>query len=97
VWSPPVLSCSALTKKGLPEVESTIEKYFTTQQLLIQNKRSRQGLDWMWQLIHEGLKDHFIKTVPSEDLKNITDEILRNQLSPTQAAEYLLSRFKSKS
>jgi LAO/AO transport system kinase len=97
VWSPPVLSCSALTKKGLPEVEGTIEKYFSTQQLLIQNKRSRQGLDWMWQLIHEGLKDHFIKTVPSEDLKNITDEILRNQLSPTQAAEYLLSRFKSKS
>jgi LAO/AO transport system kinase len=97
VWSPPVLSCSALTKKGLPEVEGTIEKYFSTQQVLIQNKRSRQGLDWMWQLIHEGLKDHFIKTVPSEDLKNITDEILRNQLSPTQAAEYLLSRFKSKS
>lgn len=97
VWSPPVLSCSALTKKGLSEVESTIEKYFSTQQLLIQNKRSRQGLDWMWQLIHEGLKDHFIKTVPTEDLKNITDEILRHQLSPTQAAEYLLSRFKSKS
>lgn len=95
-WQPPVLSCSALTKKGLSDVHATIEKYFGTQQLGIQHKRSRQGLDWMWQLIHEGLKDHFVSSVAAEDMNNMTDEILRNQLTPPQAAEYLLNRFKSK-
>lgn len=96
-WIPSVLSCSALTKKGLPEVQNKIDEYFNTQKLLIENKRSRQGLDWMWQLIQEGLKKNFNNTVPEEDVRNITDEILRNQIAAPEAAEFLLGRFKTRS
>lgn len=96
-WIPSVLSCSALTKKGLPDVQQTIDDYFSTQKLLIQNKRSRQGLDWMWQLIQEGLKKNFSETVSEDDVRNITEEILRNQISAPEAAEFLLGRFKTRS
>lgn len=95
-WVPSVLSCSALTKKGLPEVQKAIDDYFSSQKLLIQNKRSRQGLDWMWQLIQEGLKNNFSRNVSGEDVQNITDEILRNQISAPEAAEFLLKRFEDK-
>lgn len=96
-WTPSVLSCSALTKKGLPDVQQTIDDYFSTQKLLIQNKRSRQGLEWMWQLIQEGLKKNFSETVSEDDVRNITEEILRNQISAPEAAEFLLGRFKTRS
>lgn len=96
-WIPSVLSCSALTKKGLPEVQQTIDNYFSSQKLLIHNKRSRQGLDWMWQLIQEGLKKNFSETVSEDDIRNITEEILRNQISAPEAAEFLLGRFKTRS
>ena len=94
-WTPLVLSCSAMTKKGLPEVQKKIEEYFETQKLLIESKRSRQGLDWMWQLIQEGLKKNFQESVAEEDVRNITDEILRNQISAPEAAEYLLKRYQA--
>lgn len=95
-WIPPVLSCSALTKIGLPEVQSTIENYFQTQTALIENKRKKQGLDWMWQLIYEGLKDAFIKTVPAKDLSQVTTEILSQRLTPPQAAINLLAQYKTR-
>lgn len=95
-WIPPVLSCSSLTRKGLPEIQQEIDKFFESQKLLIASKRTRQGLDWMWQLVHEGLKEHFLATVPQADLKNVTDEILRSQLAAPQAAAYLLERYRSK-
>lgn len=95
-WIPQVLSCSALTKSGLPEVRQKIDEFFSTQKLLIQNKRSRQGLDWMWQLIREGLTQHFQKTVTEADVQNITDEILRSQISAPEAADFLLQRYTAK-
>ena len=56
---PPVLSCSAYTKNGLPEVQKTIDSYFNDQKEMIAKKRNKQGVDWMWQLIFDGLKEKF--------------------------------------
>lgn len=94
-WIPPVVSCSALTKKGLPEIQGIIESYFKNQNDLILAKRAKQGLDWMWQLIHEGLKEEFLGKVSQTELKNLESEVLsRNKTSP-QAADFILKKFFS--
>lgn len=89
-WIPPVMSCSALTKNGLPEIEAVIENYFKDEQTLIKAKRDRQGLDWMWQLILDGLKSNFLSKVDQTQLKEIQNKILAQELTSPQAAELLL-------
>lgn len=91
-WIPPVLSCSALTKDGLPEIQKIIDGYFKDQDELIRNKRNLQGIDWMWQLIHEGLKQKFLSQVTSQELKMIEQEILSQKLTSPQAAAKLLGQ-----
>lgn len=89
-WIPPVLSCSALTKSGLPEIQTVIESYFKDQQALIKAKRDKQGLDWMWQLINDGLKERFLSQVSPQEFKKIESEVLSQGLTPPQAAQLLL-------
>jgi LAO/AO transport system kinase len=93
-WRPPVLSCSALTKKGLPEIQLTIESYFKDQKDLIQKKRDKQGLDWLWQLITEGLKSAFHEKVGEEELKKAKEDILQKKKTPPELAAALLKKFQ---
>jgi LAO/AO transport system kinase len=92
-WIPPVLSCSALTKAGLPEIQTVIENYFTEQKSLIKIKRDRQGLDWMWQLINDGLKEKFLSQVGTKEFTKIESEVLSHVLTPPQAANLLLAKY----
>ncbi len=92
-WVPPVLSCSALTKKGLPEVQTEIENYFMNQQSLITQKRDKQGIDWMWQLTLDNLKDLFRSSVGTQEIKNIEKQILDKKMTSPEGAAKLLQAF----
>lgn len=92
-WIPPVMSCSALTKAGLPEIQTVIEDYFKQQQALIKNKRDQQGLNWMWQLIFDGLKEKFLSKVSPQEFKKVEAEVLSQGLTPPQAAQQLLNNY----
>jgi LAO/AO transport system kinase len=92
-WIPPVVSCSALTKTGLPEIQTVIESYFKDQQGLIKAKRDKQGLDWMWQLINDGLKEKFLSQMSLQELKKIETQVLLQGLTPPQAAQLLLCKY----
>lgn len=94
-WQPPVLSCSAYTKEGLPEIQKTIEQYFDSQKDEIQSKRQHQGVDWMWQLIHEGLKLNFNDKISSSEVKSAVNEILEQKTTAPLMAKTLLEKFKS--
>ena len=94
-WIPPVLSCSAVTKKGLPEVEKTMEDYFSKEAAQIQKKREKQGLDWMWQLIHEGLKSSFQEVIDQRAIKASEKKIRDNAGTPPEVAQELLKQFFS--
>lgn len=94
-WIPPVLSCSSLTKSGFPEIQKTIDSYFVDQQKLIESKRNKQGIDWMWQLIREGLEQDFFQKVGHAKLKKIESEIMNKEVNPADAAKSLLEKFKA--
>lgn len=91
-WIPPVVSCSALTKRGLPEIKDLFDNYFKAQHSDIGKKRDRQGLNWMWQLIQEGLKERFLSSVTPEQIKAVESRILSQQLTSPLAAEELLKK-----
>lgn len=93
-WIPPVLSCSALTKSGMPEVLSSISAFFDSQPELIRSKRERQGIDWTWQLVLDGLRDSFNAALGPSEIQKVFDEVLRGVLTPPQASEALLEKFK---
>jgi LAO/AO transport system kinase len=93
-WVPAVLSCSALTKRGLPEIQTKIDQYFSAQKKKIQKKRTGQSVDWMWQLIEEGLLDEFKANLTQEALDAVSVKVQRNELTALQAAEKLLSEHR---
>lgn len=94
-WHPPVLSCSSITKKGFPEIQQVIVSYFNDQRKLIDEKRNKQGLNWMWQLIHEGLKNSFHEKIGEKEIREIESEILAQKMTSPEAAQKLLKLFRS--
>jgi LAO/AO transport system kinase len=92
-WIPSVISCSSLTKKGLPEIETTIEGFFKNQQKLILEKREKQGLDWMWQLIRDELQQEFQERVGEKNISEAEKAIRKKELTSVEASRKLLDIF----
>ncbi len=91
---PPVLSSSSLTKKGFPEIEKYLENYFTKEKDLIIQKRNRQNIQWMWDLVHQGLVESFREKISVTEIQKMEEDILLLKRTPVEASDKLLSRFK---
>ncbi len=93
VWSPPVLTCSALETTGIDTIWDTILSHRdkTTQAGELDLKRKSQALDWMWALVEEGLKERFKRNENvKEKLPKIIQAVEKGDTSPTAAANKLL-------
>jgi LAO/AO transport system kinase len=93
VWSPPVMTCSAVEAKGLAEIWSTVmshrEKLTTSGEM--DKKRKQQAVDWMWSLVDEGLRFRFQNNQEvRKELPEITDNVENGSITPTTAANRLL-------
>lgn len=93
-WHPPVLTCSSVIHKGTVGVWETVmdhrRKMIATGEF--EQRRRRQALDWMWHLLEAGLKSRFQENPRvMETLPRITRQVENEQVSPTAAAETLLS------
>jgi LAO/AO transport system kinase len=93
-WQPPVLQTSALHGQGIDKVWQTLLNYreALTESGELAEKRRRQSLDWMWQLIDSGLRHRFrdhpaVKTA----LPNTTQAVADGGMTPTVAAHRLLN------
>jgi len=94
IWSPPVLTCSAVTLEGIDEIWQTIldhrKKLESSGELA--DKRRKQALDWMWALVEEGLRDRFYRNPDVEkSLSQIIKAIEKGKTAPTIAADTLLN------
>ncbi len=94
LWTPPVLTCSALEMTGVDEIWETVKKY--RKQLsasgALEQKRQGQARQWMQHLLEEGLKDWFyqmpeVKTM----LSRMKWAVEKGEISPTAAVKKLLS------
>jgi LAO/AO transport system kinase len=92
-WSPPVLTCSALTMGGIKDIWQTIldhrNKLESSGELT--DKRRKQALDWMWALVEEGLRDRFYRNPDvCKSLPQVVKAVENGKTVPTIAAHKLL-------
>ena len=93
-WDPPVLTISALEARGMDTVWSIIEdhgrKLGPTGE--IARKRREQQQAWLWSMIDEGLKGHFLARPDVARLLPEMEALVASaRLTPTEAARRLLA------
>jgi len=93
-WSPPVLTCSAVTMDGIEDIWQTILNHKKKLEISgeLREKRRGQALDWLWALVEEGLKDRFYRNPNVEkSLPQIIKAVEKGKTAPTIAADTLLN------
>src|SRR6185436_6499503 len=93
-WDPPVLTVSALEGRGMDAVWSAIQdhrdKLSGSGELAA--KRRQQQQDWLWAMIDDGLKHHFLgRPDVARALPEIEAAVLAAKLTPTEGARRLLA------
>ena len=92
-WSPPVLTCSAVTMDGIEDIWQTILDYKEKLEISgeLMERRRRQALDWLWALVEEGLREQFYRNPDVEkSLPEIVNAVEKGETAPTAAAQRLL-------
>ena len=93
-WHPKVMQISALLGQGIDKFWLTVREFRTLQSAngRLAARRQTQALAWMWERIEAGLKQSF-RAHPRvrEQLQATTDAVLKNLISPSTAANILLS------
>ncbi|WP_126447007.1 methylmalonyl Co-A mutase-associated GTPase MeaB [Sulfuricystis multivorans] len=93
-WQPRVLQISALQGTGIAAVWATLQEYreIVTASGALAEKRRRQTLSWMWQLIDVGLRQRF-QSHPAVRgaLPDLARAVQKGETSPTAAAQRLLN------
>ena len=93
VWTPPVLKCSALEMTGIKKIWDVVldHRQKLAESGELQEKRSRQAVDWMWALVEDGLKQRFYNDPNvKKNLQMIKKDVERGLTTPTIAAYNLL-------
>ena len=96
-WRPPVLSVSALAKRGIPEFWAQVERYRETMTASgeFDEKRKRQALNWMWSLIDSGLRQYFRQhPAVRASLGELSHAVSEGRITPGAAAYRLLGSIK---
>lgn len=95
-WNPPVLSCSALTGDGLPELWQQVELHRRKLQDAgaLEPKRAGQQVRWMWSMIDARLQDR-LRTTPSvmEQVDSAEAAVRAGTVPASVAADQLLDAF----
>lgn len=93
LWRPPVLTCSATNRSGLAAIWAMVQEHrkILTRAGELEAKRKDQALQWMWELIHEGLRVRFHSHPEIQrQLKDISARVRKGEMMATSAAHKLL-------
>ncbi|MFJ8913478.1 methylmalonyl Co-A mutase-associated GTPase MeaB [Amycolatopsis sp. NPDC102389] len=95
-WTPPVLTCSALTDVGLDEVWAEIGRHrdVLTASGELDERRRRQQVEWTWSMVREQLLG---RLGAHPDVRAVVPDVERavrdGELTPTLAAQRILEAF----
>jgi LAO/AO transport system kinase len=95
-WRTPVLTCSALTGTGLPELWNRLVRHhqLLTTTGTLTTKRREQQVRWTWAMVHSHLLDRLHHDPAVTDLTPTLEAQVRDgTLTPTLAAQHLLDAF----
>jgi LAO/AO transport system kinase len=92
-WRTPVLTSSAITPSGLPEIQACVEEYYQHMQESggLEALRNRQNIQWLHDLIKIFQERWFMDSQGMQDyLLNIEAEVAAGNESPYSAASRLM-------
>ncbi|WP_159944181.1 MULTISPECIES: methylmalonyl Co-A mutase-associated GTPase MeaB [unclassified Nocardiopsis] len=95
-WRPPVLTCSGMTGDGLDEVWDTVVEHRAALERdgALAERRSRQGVSWMWDQVRDRLMDSFLRDPEvAARLPRVEEEVRSGETTATLAARVLLESF----
>lgn len=98
IWTPPVLTCSALELSGIEEIWQTVLQHrkAMSEHGELEHRRRKQAIDWMWSLVEEGLKERFYRHPEMKSrLAQATQAVRKGEITPRHAARELLSSIQS--
>ncbi len=93
-WDPPVVTVSALLGQGMDEVWRIIQDHRTKLDASgeLGARRSEQQQRWLWDMIDDGLKHHFLARRDVQKLlPDLEAAVASAKLTPTEAARRLLA------
>ena len=93
-WTPPVLTCSALTDDGLPEIWSRIETHRDTLTASgeLRRRRQDQQVHWMWSMVEDRVLGSFRSSPQVAALVPELEGAVRAGTVPATAAAVRLVR-----
>lgn len=95
-WGPETLTCSAITREGMPEIWNMLLNYidFTRNNGYFESKRAEQSRQIMSEFINNKLFDHFYNDPQIKKMLHLADQMVDSKThSPYQAAQLLLENY----
>ena len=92
-WMAQAFTGSALTGKGIPELWNVIVKFEKEikQSGVFEQRRKDQSIEWIFRMVEDTLRDEFYNNEKVQKaISSIKEEILKDKITPTLAAERLL-------
>ncbi|ASE55990.1 methylmalonyl Co-A mutase-associated GTPase MeaB [Corynebacterium sp. MSK035] len=96
VWTPPVLTMSALEDDGIDKFWQAIEDHVEAmhENHLFDENRANQQIKWMWSMVHETLLQRLNTNEAVQTESTLVEKQLRSgQLTPTLAAQRIMEAF----
>ena len=93
-WDPPVVTVSAIENRGMDKVWTIVQDHRArlTASGELESKRREQQHTWLWSMIDDGLKSHFLDRKDVRRLLPDMEAAVENgKLTPTEAARRLLA------
>jgi len=97
-WNAQAFTGSALTGKGIPELWEVIKKFekIVKESDVFDQRRKDQSIEWVFRMVEDSLRDEFYNNEKVQKaITSIKEEITKDKITPTLAAEKLLKIFKS--
>jgi LAO/AO transport system kinase len=93
-WHPPVLTVSALQAKGMDRIWALVREHHrrltASGELAVRRREQRQA--WLWSMIEDGLKRHFLgRADVGRLLPALEADVAADRITPTEAARRLLA------
>jgi LAO/AO transport system kinase len=95
-WTPPVVTCSAITMAGLDDIHKIILDHHDklTKSGELQLKRKEQDRDWLLFMVREGMQEWFYESPAAALMKEMQKEVEKGTTTPTTAAAKILGCLK---
>ncbi|MEJ6019707.1 methylmalonyl Co-A mutase-associated GTPase MeaB [Corynebacterium sp. H113] len=96
VWTPPVLTMSALEGDGIEKFWEAIEEHrdAMVEAGMFDTHRASQQIGWMWSMVHETLLQRLNTNEGVTEVRALVeDQIRHGQITPTLGAERIMKAF----